>query len=122
MKANDILFLGLKHKVTAISKSDGRHLWCAELPGGGLGDSSAFVTLACDESRVFAYAGGHLHCLDLFSGRLLWTDELPGYGFGLASLCLPGFGSVPDIAAVKHWVTQMEASTAAAASASVAAS
>ena len=116
MKANDILLLGLKHRVTAIAKADGRHIWCTEI-GGSFGSSGDFITLACDDSYVFAYSGGHLHCLELSSGRLLWTDELRGYGFGLASLCVPGFGSAPDNAAVKQLMAQQ--SSAAASSAAV---
>lgn len=111
MKANDILLLGLKHKVTAIAKSDGRPLWCTETRGGFVSGGD-FVTLASDDSHVFAYCGGHLHCLELSTGRLLWTNDLPGYGFALASLCLPGYGSVPDQAAVKHLIAQGDAAAA----------
>lgn len=118
MNANDIVLLALKHKVTAIAKSDGRHLWCTEIRGGFISGSN-FTTLACDDSHVFAYSGGHLHCLELSSGQLLWTDELPGYGFGLASLCVPGHSSAPDHAAVEHLIAQRDA--AAASSAAVAA-
>jgi outer membrane protein assembly factor BamB len=112
MNANDILLLGLKHKVTAIAKSDGRLVWCTEIEGGfGSGD---FITLACDDSHVFAYSSGHLHCLELSGGRLLWTNQLPGYGFGLASLCVPGCGSAPDNTAVKQLMAQRNATAASA--------
>ena len=114
MNPNDIILLALKRKVTAIAKSDGRHIWCTEIRGGFV-SSSDFITLACDDSHVFAYSGGHLHCLDLSTGQLLWTDELPGYGFGLASLCVPGYGSAPEGAAVKHLIGQRDAAAAVAA-------
>ena len=107
MNMNDLVLLGLKHKVTALSKADGRVVWCTELRGGGMG-SGNFITLTCDASRVFAYSGGHLHCLDLTSGRLLWTNELSGYGYGLASLCVPGHGAAPDTAAIRHWLAQQQ--------------
>src|SRR5215469_12632791 len=103
MNANDIVLLALKRRVTAITKLDGRHVWCTEIRSGFI-SSSDFITLACDDSHVFAYSGGYLHCLDLSTGQLLWTDELTGYGFGLASLCVPGYGSAPDNAAVKHLI------------------
>ena len=121
MKANDVLILALKKKVTAISKADGRHLWTTALSGGDWGGSGGFVTVACDRSHVFAYSDGHLHCLDLVSGRLLWTNDLPGYGHGLASLCLPGYGAAPNLAAVQHLTEQASASAASAAPVSVAA-
>ncbi|HEV2329947.1 MAG TPA: hypothetical protein VGY56_14290 [Verrucomicrobiae bacterium] len=114
MKANDILLLGLKHKVTAIAKSDGHHIWSTEIRGG-LISGGDFITLACDDSHVFAYSGGHLHCLELSSGQLLWTDELPGYGFGLASLCVPGYGAAPDNAALKQLIPQRDAEAVGAA-------
>lgn len=114
MKANDVLLLGLKHRVTAISRADGHYLWCTEVRGG-FGGSGDFITLACDDSRVFAYSGGHLHCLELSSGQLLWKNELPGYGFGLASLCVPGCGSSPDNATMKHLIAQRDAAASAGA-------
>ena len=107
MKANDILLLGLKRKVTALSRSDGCQLWCTELPGGGLA-SADFISLICDDTRVFAYRGGHLHCLDLLTGDLLWSNDLPGYGYGLASVCVPGHGSAPDLAAIKSIMAQSD--------------
>jgi hypothetical protein len=113
MNANDIVLLALKRKVTAIARSDGHHIWCTEIRGGSIIDD--FITLACDDSRVFAYCGGHLHCLDLSSGRLLWTDDLPGYGFRLASICIPGYGSAPDGAALKHLMAQRDAATVSSA-------
>ena len=95
-----------------MSRSDVSQLWCTELPGGGLGASSAFITLICDDTRVFAYTAGHLHCLDLTSGDLLWSNDLPGYGYGLASLCVPEHGSAPDLAAIKHLMEQQNSSGA----------
>lgn len=121
MKANGILLLGLKHRVTAIAKSDGHHIWSTEIRSGGFGGGADFITLACDDSHVFAYSGGHLHCLDLMSGRLLWIDELRGYGFGLASLCVPGFGSMLDDATLKNLIAQQDAAASAGVAASTAA-
>ena len=111
MNANDILLLGVKHSVTAVSRSDGQIIWRTSLPSGAMGDG--FVTLLADRSQVFAYSGGQLHCLDLLSGRLLWSNKLTGYGFGLASLCLPGGASAPD-AATLHARQAAERNNAAA--------
>ncbi len=122
MNQSDILLLGLKNKVAAISKSDGREIWRTELRGGRFGSSGNFITMICDDLYVFAYASGHLHCLDLSSGRLLWTSDLPGYGYGLASLCVPGCGSAPDLAVIKHLMAQQDASSVGASTAVVAAS
>jgi outer membrane protein assembly factor BamB len=113
MKAQELILIGVKHSVSAVSKADGHLLWTTKLPGG-LG--SDFVTVACDGERVFAHGSGQLFCLDLPSGRLLWTNELRGYGYGLASICVPGIASSPDLAAVRAIQSQQEASNRSAAS------
>lgn len=96
MNANDLFILGLKSRVSAISRHDGQILWSAELVGG-IGDG--FVTVTSDEKRVYAYTKGRLNCLDLFSGEIVWTNELTGYGYGIASLCVPGVSTALDAAA-----------------------
>jgi outer membrane protein assembly factor BamB len=98
MNHDDILLLGLKQSVTAISKREGRTLWKTELPGSVAGDS--FVTVLADDLFVFAHTEGRLHCLDLANGQILWSNELPGYGFGIASLCFPGGAAAPGPGAV----------------------
>jgi outer membrane protein assembly factor BamB len=103
MNSDDILLLGLKQTVTAISKQNGTTLWATRLPGG-MGDS--FVTVLSDGTLVFAHTEGKLHCLDLSNGQILWSNELPGYGYGIASLCFPGGCSAPDAAAVEERVLQ----------------
>ena len=108
----NIVLLGLKNRVAAISRSDGHELWSTEISGSWGG---GFVTLVCDRSRIYACAGGHLTCLDLATGRVLWTNDLPGYGHGLASLCLPGGVSAPDPAiAARYQADQSAASSGAA--------
>lgn len=108
MDASDILLLGLKKRVSALSKLDGRELWSTEL-SGAMGNG--FVTVLSDGSNVFAYTGGHLHCLDLFSGQILWHSDLPGYGYGMATLALADGRSAPDAAAVKLMLDQAAAAS-----------
>jgi len=103
MNANDFVFVGLKNRVTALGKNDGQILWTTALPGG-LGEG--FVTLSCDDRRLFAYAHGQIHCLDLFSGQILWHNELKGHGYGIASICLPGCSPAPATAAFAAISTQ----------------
>jgi outer membrane protein assembly factor BamB len=112
MKLQEIILIGVKHTVCAVSKANGASLWTTKLPGGLGGD---FVTVACDGERVFAHSSGQLFCLDLWSGRMLWTNELRGYGYGLASICVPGMGSSPDMAAVRAIQSQREAANAGSA-------
>src|SRR5207253_10288557 len=113
MNTEDVLLLGLKRSVLAVSKENGRILWATKLPAA----MQEFVTVACDGQRVFAYSGGHLSALDLATGQLLWDNGLPGYGYGLGTICFPGNSSGPEIAAA----AEHQAQAAAAASSSSAA-
>ena len=112
MKLQEIILIGVKHTVSAVSKADGHVLWTTKLPGG-LG--SDFVAVACDGERVFAHSSGQLFCMELSSGRMLWTNELRGYGYGLATICVPGMASSPDMAAVRAIQAQREAANAGSA-------
>lgn len=112
MNVQQMILIGVKHSVSAISRADGLVLWTTKLPGGLGGD---FVTVACDGERVFAHSSGQLFCLEIGSGRVLWTNELPGYGYGLASICVPGMASEPDAAAVRAVKAHREAAAAATA-------
>ena len=109
MNSDNILLLGLKQSVTAISKHDGQTLWKTELPITLSGDD--FVTVLSDGRFVFAHTEGMLHCLDLANGQLLWSNDLKGYGYGIASLCFPGGSSAPDVAAIQTEVLQQRQSS-----------
>jgi outer membrane protein assembly factor BamB len=116
MKPSDVLFLGTKHRVAAISRTDGRIIWSTDLPHGM---GANFVSVAVDGARVFAYAAGHLHALDFATGTILWSNELPGFGFGIASLALPG--NISDVSAAAAHIAAASAAAAGSAGASGAA-
>ncbi len=103
MNYNEVLLLGVKGHVVAISRFDGHIFWSTDLSGRM---DTGFLSVASDGVRVFAHSGGHLHCLDFSSGRILWTNELKGYGYGLASLTIPGSFSTSDAAAAQHSTEQ----------------
>ena len=111
MKKTDIILLGLKNQVTAISTETGQALWVTNLPGSGLGQN--FVTLLSTENQAFAHSKGLLSALDLQTGKILWTNSLPGLGYGLASLAIPGGASAPDVQAVMQIMAQQQSSGAA---------
>lgn len=92
----DLVVLGLNGRVAALLRQDGRLLWATDLPGM-LGDR--FVTVTCDDTRVYAYTRGQVHCLDLNSGQILWSNELQGFGYGVATICVPGTAANPVPAA-----------------------
>jgi outer membrane protein assembly factor BamB len=97
MNPNDTILLGVKNRVALIEKASGAILWSTRLPGGMGKD---FVTVTSDGKQVFAHTQGLLHCLDFETGRLLWTNELKGYGYGIASICIPGQFTAPELAMV----------------------
>ena len=109
MNSDNILLLGLKHSVTAMSKRDGRILWKTELPTTLTGND--FVTVLSDGLFVFAHTEGQLHCLDIANGQILWSNELRGYGYDVASLCFPGGTTAPDIAAIEAKLLQQRRSS-----------
>ena len=96
MNPNDLIFLGLRSQVIALSKSNGEIRWSMKLPGV-MGEG--FVTVNSDGACVYAFTKGRIHCLDMVTGRILWTNELKGFGYGIASICVPGFSTAPDPAA-----------------------
>lgn len=114
MKPEDIILIGVKHSVSAVSRTFGTIHWTTKLQGG-LAEN--FVTVACDGDRVFAHSAGKLYCLDLSNGRVLWTNELRGFGFGLASICIPGIASAPELAVVQAIESARQSAGAASAAA-----
>ena len=89
MDSKNILLLGLKGSVIAVRKDTGARLWVTKLKG------SDFVSVAADDTCVFAHTGGNLFCLDLQTGSLLWQDPLAGLGYGMASVAFPGMSQLP---------------------------
>ena len=109
MNPSDLLVIvALNSSVAALLKSNGRILWQTDLPGIM---GNRFVTITADDSHVYAYAKGKMHCLSLAKGKLLWTNELKGFGYGIASICVPGFSSAPDPAAYAKHQADQEART-----------
>lgn len=106
MNPDDVILLGVKSRVVAISRRYGKIVWSTELPGG-LGDN--FVTLLSDGASVFAHTNGQLHCLDFTNGRIIWSNDLPGCGYGLASLWIADNESAPNTAAAQQLIAQREA-------------
>ena len=66
MNPSNVLLLGVKNSVLAISRTNGQVFWSTKLPSGL---AHQFVTLTCDESYVFAYCGGQIHALNFENWR-----------------------------------------------------
>jgi outer membrane protein assembly factor BamB len=81
-KATDLLFVGIRGSVVALSRITGQQIWAQRL-GRGYID---FVNVVVDGDHVFAATRGELHCLDAASGRAIWHNPLKGFGMGLATI------------------------------------
>jgi outer membrane protein assembly factor BamB len=76
MKAEDLVLVTVDYKVIALRKTDGEVVWETELVKKFFKPSPPFVTLAVDESGVYAHAINELYCLDLTTGQIMWSKEL----------------------------------------------
>ncbi len=69
------LFIGIKGHAVCVDKETGNEIWRTKLR------SMASVTnIYYDNKNVYAYASGHLFCLDASMGRIKWKNPLPGLG------------------------------------------
>ena len=71
----DKLFLGIKSHVVCIDKSSGHELWRSKLK------TSTITNVYYENDMVFAYAGGHLFCVNAYDGSIKWENTLKGLGY-----------------------------------------
>ncbi len=107
MKTSDLIFVGIKGSVVAISRTTGQQAWATRLKGGD------FVNVSLEETRIYATNQGEIFCLDPQSGELLWHNPLKGYGLGLATIAIPGTSS-PQAAVLAEQQRREQQSNAAA--------
>jgi outer membrane protein assembly factor BamB len=112
MNPANLLFLGVKNSVTALSRIDGTIVWTTQLKKTGLGGD--FVTLHIDGLQVFAHSSGELYCLELSTGRILWNNPLKGLGYGIATLATQDVKANLTAAQAQLIAAQQAAATSAA--------
>ena len=86
-KLNDLVIIGIKGTVLALSASNGAEVWRTHCKG------STFINVCEQDGRIFATTYGEIFCLDGLTGRLLWHNPLRGMGFGL--ITVSGSSQVP---------------------------
>ena len=80
MGIDQLIFVGLRGYVIALSRDTGQVVWnCSELNSGP-------ITLLLDGDRLIASTNGYIYCLNPMTGRVLWSNPLKGYGVGIAHL------------------------------------
>jgi outer membrane protein assembly factor BamB len=80
MKASELIFIGIKASVVALSRATGEQVWVAHLKGSG------FVNVVVERGRILASCSGEIFCLDAATGNVLWHNQLKGFGVGLATI------------------------------------
>lgn len=71
------VYIGIKGYAVCINKKTGDELWRTKLRS-----MTTLTTISHDNQYVFAYANGHLFCLDADTGKINWENTLPGLGHG----------------------------------------
>lgn len=109
MKTSDLIFVGIKGSVVAISRTTGRQAWATRLKGYD------FVNVTVEEKQIYATCRGEIFCLDPLSGKLLWHNPLKGFGLGLATVAVPGIPSTQFAVLSEHQRKEQQAAANAAA-------
>lgn len=111
MANEELVYIGIKGKVVALSRANGQIIWTTDLDAGFL--NGAFVHVVVDGNNVFATTQGEVSCLDAATGRVRWQNALRGYGLGIASIATRNSCSPPDLAA--QAIAQQQQAAAASA-------
>ncbi len=113
MSKEELVYVGIKGKVIALSRATGEIRWSTRL-GEGLLSGGSFVHLVVDGKDLFATTQGTISCLDAATGKTRWQNGLKGFGFGIASIATGNVHSPVNLAAQ---VTAQEQEAAASAAA-----
>lgn len=111
MAKEELVYVGIKGKVVALSRTTGEIVWSANLDAGFL--NTAFVHVVVDGDDVFATTQGEVSCLDAATGQIRWQNPLRGYGLGIASIATRNACSPADL--VAQIIAQQQAAAASTA-------
>ena len=101
----NLIHVGIKGSVIALSRFTGQEVWRTKLKGWG------FVNLHYSGDDLMAATRGEVYCLDPSTGQIRWGNEMPGLGYGL--ICVAG--SPNNVAAIEAMMEQERAADGAAA-------
>jgi outer membrane protein assembly factor BamB len=111
MANDELVYVGIKGKVVALSRATGEMRWSQDLGAGFL--SGSFVHVVVDGNDVFASTQGEITCLDADTGQIRWQNPLRGYGLGIASIATQNANSPANL--VAQIIAQQQAAAASAA-------
>ena len=90
MNASDNVLVASNYNVIALRKSDGGELWQTTLVTGMFNLGERFISVALDETGVYAHTKNEMFRLDLLTGKILWQKKLPSLGRDVASVAILG--------------------------------
>jgi len=112
MNNTDLIFIGIKGSVIALSRDTGEQVWVAPLKG------SDFVNVVLRDGVIVATCYGEVFCLDPITGQRRWHNPLKGYGTGLATIASEtDSGGASTLALAEKRRRDQEAAASAAAAA-----
>lgn len=114
---SEVLYVGTKRHITALSAATGVEIWRAKLPQVQTG---GVICVLVRGERIYAAASGHVYCLARSSGEILWENELPKLGYQPVILAMEGADtSVQSLTAQVTELARQAADGAAAAAVAV---
>ncbi len=90
MRASNLVIIAAKCRVAALNKSDGALLWETALNESFFKMGETFVSVAFDDTGVYAHTLNEAFCLDIDTGRIVWRQKLVNLGRSVASVVLSG--------------------------------
>ena len=90
LKADDLVIVASNCRVVALHKATGAQAWEALLISSFFKLGETFVTVAFDDSGVFAHTINETFRLDLQTGKIVWQQKVASLGRGVASIALSG--------------------------------
>jgi outer membrane protein assembly factor BamB len=88
MKAADLVIIASNCRIIALQKKTGALAWEAVLNSSFFKMGETFVTVAFDDTGVYAHTINETFCLNLATGQVIWQQKLPSLGRGVASIAL----------------------------------
>ena len=113
MSNEELVYVGIKRHVVALSRGTGQIVWSTKL-GEGFLTGRSFMHVIVDGNDLYATTQGVISCLDAATGKVRWHNELKGYGLGIASIATRNTCSPADLAAQAIAQEQESAATTAA--------
>ena len=111
MRIDELVFVGLNSRVSALERSSGEIVWewQSPKPKGGC------ITMLVEKGRIYVSVSGYLYGLDALTGEQLWFNPLKGYGTGVASLATGS--QTTSQATIAQTIAAQQAAAAASAAA-----